>query len=115
MNIWLSLMFVALLSKRDRKRVAGRTWGSGGNCVTCKTAFCYCASVISYIDIGIATSDNFIEHSQDVITLFQSCRIGCGSYEDEMILNGWLGYFRHKTLREAHIEAIDSLHCVAQL
>ena len=42
--------------------------------------------VISYSDVRIATSDNFIEHRQDVIILFQSCRIGCGSYEDEMIL-----------------------------
>ena len=90
MNIWLSLMFVALLSKRDRNRVAGRTWGSGGNCVTTfKTVFAI--EVISYIDIGITTGHNFIEHGQDVIILFQSCRIGCGSYEEEMILNDWLG------------------------
>ena len=92
MNIWLSLMFVALLSKRDRNRVAGRTWGSGGNCVTtCKTVFAQAVEVISYIDVGITTSDNFIEHGQDVVILFQSCRIGYGSYEEEMVLNGWLG------------------------
>ena len=35
---------------------------------------------ISYIDIGVATSDNFIEHGQNVIILFQFGRIGCGSY-----------------------------------
>ena len=49
---------------------------------------CTSIRVISYNDVGIATGDNFIEHGQDVIILFQSCRIGCGSYEDEMILNG---------------------------
>jgi hypothetical protein len=90
MNIWLSLMLVALLSKRDRNRVAGRTLGSGGVCYMHVSRLCYCASkgVISYNDVSIATSDNFIEHGQDVIILFQYCRIGCGSYEDEVILNG---------------------------
>ena len=89
MNIWLSLMLVALLSKRDRNRVAGRTSGSGGVYIHVRR-LCYCISkgVISYNDVGIATSDNFIEHGQDVITFFQSSRIGCGSYEDKMILNG---------------------------
>ena len=121
MNNWLSLMLVALLSKRDRNRVAGRTWGSGGVCVyiTCKTApllLCTLVKVFSYKDIGVATSDNFIEHCQDVIILFQSCRIGCGSYEDEMILNGWFNrIIQHKASRQSHVVAINSLHCVTQV
>ena len=50
---------------------------------TCKTV----VANDSYNDVGIAASDNFIKHGQDVIILIQICRIGCGSYEDEMILN----------------------------
>ena len=91
MNSWLSLMLVALLSKRDRNRVGGRTLGSGGVCykhVRWSFVTVLVKGVISYDDVGVATSDNFIEHGQDVIILFQSCRIACGSYEEEMILNG---------------------------
>ena len=87
-NIWLSLMLVALLSKRDRNRVAGRTLKFGGVCLTCKTVIA--KEAISYSDVGITPSNNFIKHSQDVIIFVQSCGIGCRSYEDEMILNGWL-------------------------
>ena len=87
MNISLSLMLVALLSKRDKNRVAERTWGSGGVCyIHVRTAFAI-VLMISYSDIGVATSDNFIEHGENIIILFQFCRIGCGSYEDEMILD----------------------------
>jgi hypothetical protein len=82
-------MLVALLSKRDRNLVTGRTSGSGGVCCLHVRRLCYRTGkgVIPYNDVGVATSDNFIEHGQDVIILFQSCRIGCGSYKDEMILN----------------------------
>ena len=93
MNIWLSLMLVALLSKRDMNRVAGRTSRFGGVCYILVRRPCYCTSkgVISYNYVGVATSDNFIEHGQDVVILFQSCRIGCGSYEDKVILPGCSG------------------------
>ena len=56
--------------------------------------------MISYNDVGGATSDNFIEHGINVIVVFQSCRIGSGSCEDEMILNDWLGIIQHTESRQ---------------